>query len=259
MRPIASQSRALLREDEEDEEEQQQPRQEGKALVREATVPIAFLARLDGETMEAGPDHGVWFQAVGPAPVVENRIYLEPAWLAAAAGRASVAIFLSSRAIALFEQAALVRAIARDQARACPMILVGPFPDDAAEELDRFAGVADGFVLQARRRDDPAMEAELLRRAASCLGERMMLERGSWAEAPASCLIGSADVLAMVAPSVCDFVLLDAPPAPRAIPGGKLIVMADSEAKPWWAAAYGAVGPEVLAYRPWMVDPRSVR
>jgi len=257
VRPIRSQSQALWRD--EDDEDEQAPKEERKKTVREATVPLAFACRLDGETMAAGPNHEVWFQAVGPLAVVDDRVQVTPGWLAAAATRSSVAICLSSQPAALLVQASAIRAVARASGRACPLILVGPFLDDAAEELDQFAGVADGFILQARRRDDPALEAEMLRRAASCLGERLILERGSWTEVPATCLIGSPDVLAMVAPSVCDYVLLDDPPAPKAIPGGKLIVTADSEHKPWWAVAYGAVGPEVLAFRPWMMDPRSVR
>lgn len=258
VRPIQSQSRALLS-DEDADDERPEKAAERKAEIRERPVPIAFICRLDGETMAAGPDYGVWFQAVGPVPVVDGCVQVTPAWLVSAASRASVAILLSSQVEVLKARAMAIHVIAKTAGRACPTILVGPFFDDAADELDDFAGVADGFVIQARTRDDPAIEAEMLRRAASCLGERMMLERGTWTEAPATCLIGSPDVLAMVAPSVCDYVLLDAPPAPKAIPGGKLIVTADSEFKPWWAVAYGAVGPSVLAFRPWMFDPRSVR
>ena len=258
MRPIRSQSQALWRDEDDDDDEQPQ-KEERKRIVREGTVPLAFVCRLDGEPMAAGPNHEVWFQAVGPMPVVEDMVQVTGAWLVAAASRAAVAILLSSQTAVLNSRAMAIHVIAKTSARPRPVILVGPFLDDAAEELDRFAGVADGFVIQARRRDDPALEAEMLRRAASCLAERLMLERGTWTEAPATCLIGSPDVLAMVAPSVCDYVLLDDPPAPKAIPGGKLIVTADSEHKPWWAVAYGAVGPHVLAFRPWMVDPRSVR
>src|SRR3990172_8000348 len=95
VRPIRSQSQELWRD--EDDDDEQPPKEERKKAVREGTVPLAFVCRLDGETMAAGPDHEVWFQAVEPVAVVEDRVQVTLGWLAAAATRSSVAICLSSQ------------------------------------------------------------------------------------------------------------------------------------------------------------------
>ena len=246
-----------LRQDEEEREEK-------KLEVRDQSeaAKIAFVANLDRTTMVAGPDHGVWFQAVGERPAAANPardddVVVTPEWLAAAASFSDFAVFLSTNADLLFDAARACRRAC--ERRSVPTIFVGPFMDDAGSELDRFAGLADGCVIETPPREEPSLEAEALRRAAAGLGERMMVERATWTHAPSVCLSASADVLALVSPSVVEWALLGDAPSLRARPGGRLIVCEMPEFRPWWADTCCGVGPEVLGWRAWIRDPRMVR
>ena len=240
-----------------DDDEDERRDGEPKAKHALGDVDVVFVCDLDRRSMAAGPDYGVWFQAAGAVPVVDGEFLLDSSWISRVASRCAAAIFLSSRPEALFDACSKTVEVAKAGRRPFPQLFVGPFYDDADDaNLDRFAGIADGVVIEPRPRGDADLEAEMLRRAASCLGERLVVGRGSWAAAPATCLHAEAAVLALVAPSVCEFVLLDEPPPEKAVPGGNLVVCADSMDKPWWAPDYVAIGPDVLRYRAWMVDPR---
>jgi len=237
-------------------EEEEVVKKEEKRAAKEATVAIAFVADLDRRTMLAGEDFGVWFQAAGERPEDDGEVQVDLPWLASAASFADYAVFLSEHSQRLLDASAAC-------ALACqgiqPEIFVGPFLDDAGPELDAFAGVADGFVIRTGQKEEASFEAEMLRRAATGLAERMMVERGTWHKAPSVCLMGSADVLSLVSPSVVEWALLSEPPAERAKPGGRLFVCQIPESKPWWAVHCGVVGPDILGWRPWMRDPRNVR
>ena len=246
---------ALFLNDEDEEVQTQETKKETRDALED--IPIAFICDLDRPTMTAGENHMVWFQAAGMLPVAGGEVSLTADWIAEASARSELAIYFSHDSDRLLRAAEFAKATARERGLAAPLVLVGPFNDDAAAELDRFYGSADGFVIESRPREEPAIEAEMLRRAASCMAERLMIERGSWKQAPVVCLRGRPDALAMVAASVCEYVLLDEPPLRGAIPGGQLVVCSDAEVRPWWAGDIAAVGPNVLRYRLWMADPRA--
>jgi len=237
-------------------EEEEVVKKEEKRAAQAVTSPIAFVADLDRRTMTAGPDFEVWFQAAGERPEDGGEVQVDLPWLASAASFADYAIFLSEDSQKLLDAAA---ACAFSCQGIQPEIFVGPFLDDSGPELDAFAGVADGFVIRTGQKEEASFEAEMLRRAATGLAERLMVERGTWHKAPSVCLMGSADVLSLVSPSVIEWALLSDPPVERAKPGGRLFVCQIPEAKPWWAFHAGVVGPRVLGWRPWMRDPRNVR
>jgi hypothetical protein len=246
---------AFLLNDEDDDPQVQETKRETRNALED--IPVAFISDLDRPAMQAGENYMVWLQAAGMLPVDAGNISLTENWIAEASARSELSIYFSADSDRLLRAADLAKATARERGLAAPLVLVGPFMDDAAAELDRFYGSADGFVIQSRPFEEPEIEAEMLRRAASCMGERMMLERGTWKQAPIVCLRGRPDALAMVAASVCEYVLLDEPPTRGAVPGGRLVVMSDAETRPWWAADVAAVGPNVLRYRVWMADPRA--
>jgi len=241
-----------------DDYDEEEPRAEKRKREEEAPrAGLAFCCRPAAGWMVEGPGAGAWLQAAGARPSDAGCISVDLTWLALAAALADVAFFLGPRD-ELLEAAGTCRGAAKQLGKPPPLVFCGPFEDDAGEELDDFSGLADGFVIHSRPAEEPAIEAERLRRACATLAERLMLERGSWQAAPLIALQAAPDALKLLPAQLDAEVLLERPPSsPKAAPPGRLFICEESERRPGFRGSYGTVGPEMLWWRPWMRDPRA--
>lgn len=224
-------------------------KREAKVEVKPRLTPIALVANLDAET-KIGEGFEVWSQAVG-----SERLH-DGAWLAKAAAFADLAIFLSAKPDTIAGASTVLKSFAAERGLCRPRILGGPF-QTATDGADLLATYVDGLVLVPDGVDEePEIEAELLRRLASTIGEKLMLEHGTWKQAPDVCLWARLDVLRLIPAGVCEWMMLDSPPEKPFSPWAKKLVLRPTEERTWWTEDYSVVGPDSIYWRPWMRDPK---
>lgn len=244
--------------EEEEEFVEDRPGESPKRDEPDELSGLAFVLDLASKTMEAGPGSQVWLEAAKGPEVVDGLVRVSPGWTDRAAAMADLVVLLSESTGALVERTASIRKAAADLERRRPLILVGKFKDDERDAFDALAEArVDGVVLEHRDLGEAEIEAELLRRGAANLAERLMLERGTWTYAPAICVTGRLDVLALLPSTLAEFSLMDRPPRERRdAPGGRLLVLEFPESRVWWAEDFLVVGPSRLVWSKWARDPR---
>lgn len=246
--PIAPKilERPLLFQDEDEED-----RRKSNPEEEEQKSGLAFVYEVGKTDWSRGPGHEAWERAVGPVDGFHHK------WLCKAAALADVVVLLSEASSLAIESAEEVKINAKKLGVPRPLIFAGTFLDDDADGVDKLAGHVDGVVVAPRPRGDAEVEAEMMRRACSTLGERLLVERGSWAYAPAVCVTGPFDVLCLIPPHVVEFSLTFDEPPQGFIPEGKMIVCKFSEARTWWAQDYSTSGPGELVCPAWARNPAS--